>query len=142
MWQQSELCIFQCVASAAHFFIFILKEKLKVIDTNTLPPSVQKSLKLNNTIRKVTLMISWGLVPILFIVCCIISIASGAFFDELLLDVEIAIWIGCTLHGLVHVAPICKAGCIKLKGIAIGFGILFGGLFIMVPFALWILFAA
>lgn len=103
-----------------------------MIEFDEMPKSAQKAYKVNNVVRKITMKLSWITMPLLFITCCIISIKEKAFPQEFLLDLEVGLFIGCALHGLIHSGFFIKIALRKIREWVLPLGILFG-LFALIP---------
>lgn len=80
-----------------------------MITYENLPPSAQKSYRLLNNVRKVTLFLSWIGVPALIILALIVSIKDGRFPDKFSEDFILSFFLGTALQGLFHSFYIVKA---------------------------------
>lgn len=86
-----------------------------MITYENLPPSAQKSYRLLNNVRKVTLFLSWIGVPALIILALVVSIKDGRFPEKFTEDFILSFFLGTALQGLFHSFYIVKAVLEKLR---------------------------
>ncbi len=94
-----------------------------MITYENLPPSAQKSYRLLNNVRKVTLFLSWIGVPALIILGLIVSIKEGSFPEKFTEDFILSFFLGSALQGLAHSIYIVKAVLEKTRTLLVILGI-------------------
>ncbi len=109
-----------------------------MINYEDMPESAQKTYRMNNAVRKFTMKLTWFTIPLVFILCCKVSIEANAFPKELLTDLEVGLFIGSAIHGLIHSGCIIKIAYRKVKDWALTLGA-FLGLFALIPILLIII---